>query len=125
MTNTKILAEEILLDEELENVSGGTGDQLHELVHALMGNNKILQGIASAGELATKYKLGCIANIPLAYAMEGVLNELGVKAYISVGWLGSGTNEVGNSYQNKITGKGLSQAEVVDRLKNYGNFVLS
>ena len=125
MTNTKIFANEILTDEQLDNVNGGTCAQLHELTKALTSNNAILKFCAGAAELATKYKAGCIANIPLSYAMEGLLGDLGVKAYVSVGWLGTGANEVENSYKNKVTGASYSHAEVLDRVKNYGKFALS
>ena len=88
-------------------------------------NNNILNFFADAAELATKIKVGCIGNIPLAYAMENVLNkDLGIKSNISVGWGGSGFREVGNSYSEIATGKALSHAEVVKRISDYGKVVL-
>ena len=124
MTNTKILAEEILLDEEMEKVSGGTCAELHELVKAAAGNSKILQYCAGAAELASKYKVGCLGNIPLSYTMESILGELGVKAKISIGAFGTGGGENPNTYRNKISGATLSHAEVVDRVRNYSKFIL-
>ena len=124
MTNTKIFTEEILLDEELEQVSGGTCAELHELTKAAMGNSKILQYCAGAAELASKYKVGCLGNIPLSYAMESLLGELGVKAKISIGAFGTGGGENPNTYRNKISGASLSHAEVVDRVRNYSKFIL-
>ena len=111
--------------ENLDEVSGGTCDQLHELSKALMSNNEILGFFADAAEFASKYKLGCLGNIPLAYAMEDFLaKDMGIKANISVGWGGSGYREVGNSYTDMATGKALSHSDVVQRLKNYGNEIL-
>ena len=124
MTNTKIYAEEILLDEEVEKVSGGTCDELHELVKAAAGNSKILQYCAGAAELASRYKVGCLGNIPLSYTMESILGELGVKAKISIGAFGTGGGENPNTYRNKISGATLSHAEGVERVRNYSNFIL-
>ena len=121
MTNEMKLPNDVLTMEALDEVSGGTCDQLHDLTKALTSNNNILNFFADAAELATKIKLGCLGNIPLAYAMENFLQkDLGIKSNISVGWGGSGFREVNNSYTDMATGKALSHAEVVERVRNYG-----
>lgn len=125
MTNEMKLQNEVLTMEALNEINGGTCDQLHELTKAFTSNNNILNFFADAAELATKIKVGCIGNIPLAYAMENFLkNDMGINANISVGWGGSGFREVGNSYSERSTGKALSHAEVVRRVSNYGKAVL-
>ena len=121
MTNEMKLQNEVLSIEALDSVNGGTCDQLHELTKALTSNNNILNFFADAAELASKYKAGCLGNIPLAYAMEGFLKDIGINSNISVGWGGSGFREVNNSYSEISTGKSLSHAEVVERVRNYGN----
>ena len=125
MTNDMKLQNEVLTMENLDEVSGGTVDQLHELTKAFTSNNKILNFFAGAAELSSKIKVGSIGNIPLAYAMEKFLkNDLGINANISVGWLGSGHRENGNTYSDKATGRGLSHAEVVQRVRDYGKVAL-
>ena len=107
-------------DADLNKVSGGTCAQLHELTDAFTSNNKILNFLAGASELASQIKLGCLGNIPLAYKMENILGQISIKSYISVGWGGSGTREVNNTYTYKFTGESLSHEEVLKRLKDYG-----
>ena len=120
MTKEMKLQNEVLTMENLDKVSGGTCDQVHELTKAFLGNNAILGFIADAAELGSKYKAGCIGNIPMAYAMEGYLKGLGINANISIGWGGSGFRESGNTYTDKCTGESLSHDEVVQKLKAYG-----
>ena len=124
MTNEMKLQNEVLTLEALDEVNGGTCDQLHELTKALMSNSEILGFFADAAELASKYKVGCIGNVPLAYAMENLLGEIGIKANISVGWGGSGFREVNNSYTNKATGASMSHEDVVQRLKTFSRAAL-
>ena len=125
MTNEMRLQNDVLTMEALDEVTGATGDQLHELTKSFTSNNNVLNFFADAAELATKIKVGCIGNIPLAYAMENLLEkDMGIKANISVGWGGSGFREVGNSYTDMATGKALSHSDVAQRLKNYGNEIL-
>lgn len=107
-------------DADLSTVSGGTCAQLHELTNAFTSNNKILNLLAGASELASQIKLGCLGNIPLAHAMEDVLGKMSINAYISVGWFGTGTREVNNTYTYKFTGEKLSHEDVLKRLKDYG-----
>ena len=125
MTKEMKLQNEVLTMENLDEVNGGTCDQLHELTKAFTSNNNILGFFADAAELASNYKLGCVGNIPLAYAMESFLKkDFHINSNISVGWGGSGFRESGNTYSEMSTGKALSQAEVVKRLRDYGKVVL-
>ena len=125
MTKEMKLQNEVLTMENLDEVNGGTCDQLHELTKAFTSNNNVLNFFADAAELASKYKAGCLGNIPLAYAMESFLKkDFHINSNISVGWGGSGYREVDNTYSEMFTGKALSQADVVARLKEYGKHVL-
>ena len=121
MTKEMKLQNDVLTVDELNSVNGGTCSELHELTKALTSNSNILNFFADAAELASKYKLGCIGNIPLAYAMESFLkNDLGINSNVSVGWGGSGFRETGNTYSDKYTGASLSHADVLKRVKDYG-----
>ena len=101
---------EQLNDEQLDSVAGGTVGQLHELVNAMAGNNDLMKFLTGASEIAAG--IFPAANIPLAYAMEDQLKKLGISSNISVGWLGTGVRESGNTYS--MNGKGMSHEEVVD-----------
>jgi len=106
---------EMMSFENLDNVSGGTVSELHDLVNAIAGNNKLLNFLTGATEMAAG--ILPVANVPLAYAMEHQLKKLHVDANISVGWLGLGTHEVGNSY--KSMGKSMTHDEVINLLKTW------
>ena len=121
MTNKMILKGEMLNEEQLDMVNGGTVAELNELVSAFADNNKILGALEGVREFLSNVKAGSLTNIPMAYAMENFLKkDFGIDSNISVGWLGTGTRESGNTYREISTGKGLSHADVVQRVKSYG-----
>ena len=121
MTNEMKLQNEVLSMEELDNVNGATCEELHELTKALTSNNNVLNFFADAAELLSKYKAGCLGNIPLAYAMQSFLkNDLGINSNVSVGWGGSGFRETHNTYSDRATGASLSHADVLKRVRDYG-----
>lgn len=106
---------ELLNEEQLDKVAGGTVAQLHELLDAVAGNSDVLKFLTGATELSTT--IFPVANIPLAYAMENQLKKLGIDSNISVGWLGTGVRESGNTYSRN--GQGMSHEEVVQFIKNW------
>ena len=107
---------------ELDNVVGGTVAEFEEIIDA--GNSKI----GFAGDIGTAARkaldllgpagsLGkSAAYLALAPLYEKALkNDLGIDAYISVGWGGTGFRSTHNRYS--LNGKSLSQQEVIDMIK--------
>ena len=116
MTNEiRINNAELLSEEQLDNVAGGTVAQLRELLNAVAGNSDVLKFLTGATELSTK--IFPVANIPLAYAMEDQLKKLGIDSNISVGWFGTDTRESGNTYSRN--GQGMSHEEVVQFIQHW------
>ena len=110
MTNTKIFAEEILLDEEMENVSGGTVGELEDLTKAIV-RNPTLKFLGKAGAHVPG------ANRISADAVETLLkDQLNIDADISLGLFGTGAASAKNTYRDMTTGKYITQAEVLDRI---------
>ena len=115
MMTMNITNNEILNEEQLEYVNGGTVAQLNELVTAIAGNSDALKFLTGMTEISTK--IFPVGNIPLAYAMEDQLKKLGISSNISVGWLGTGARESGNTYS--MNDQGMSHDEVVQFINNW------
>lgn len=99
-------------DFELDNVVGGTVDELNGLVSAC-AKNPTLTHMTDFGFHMT------MANSAVAKLMERALDQIGIKADISVGYAGTGIGSKHNTYIDKSTGNSLSQAEVEKRLETY------
>ena len=112
MTNTKILAEEMMNAEELENVSGGRVAELEELTDAI-DHNPTLKFLGKAGSHVPG------ANRISADAVETLLkDQLNIDADISLGLFGTGAASAKNTYRDMKTGQYITHAEVLDRIKN-------
>ena len=110
MTNTKIYAEEILLDEEMEKVSGGTVGELKELSDAILGNSKL----KILGKIESHVPL---LNGELADIVEDTLKDhVNVDADISLGALGTGICSKKNTYRDFKTRQILTHQEVLNRI---------
>lgn len=110
---TKILAEEILLDEEMEKVSGGTVGELKELTNALL-KNPILKTL---GKIEAHIP---IANSEVADTVESILkDQLNVDADISLGFLGTGAYSKKNTYRDMQTRQILTHQDVLNRISKY------
>ena len=111
MMNTKIFAEEILLDEEMEKVAGGTVGELNELTNAMLGNSKFK--LLSNTETHVPG-----VNRMVADSVEKMLKEdMNIDANISLGFLGTGAGSAKNTYRDMTTGQYITHAEVIDRIK--------
>ena len=111
MTNTKIFAEEILLDEEMEKVSGGTIAELKELSDAILGNSKL----KILGKMESHVPL---LNREIADIVENTLKDhVNVDADISLGFLGTGVKSKKNTYRDFKTRQILTHQEVLNRIK--------
>ena len=109
MTNTKIFAEEMLLDEELEKVSGGTREEFIDLVKILpkvvvprYGNKNARPEIMSKGQVEIWLKA-----------------NLNIDAELSLGNRIFDRPGVANTYS--IDGESLTHEEVMTELKTFFN----
>ena len=110
----KINAElEQLSDEELEKVAGGTVGELEDLTKAIV-SNPTLQFLGKANSHIPG------ANRLVADAVEGILKDhLNIDADISLGAFGTGAGSAKNTYRDMETGKYMTHAEVLDRIKQF------
>lgn len=113
MTNT-VCAREMSLDE-LENVAGGTVKQLNDLIWATCNNPKFpFVGAVAWGHVP-------FMSSASATLFEVFLSECyDIEAGINVGFFGTGMGSGPNTYRDKKTGKVLTHAEVVAKIKGMG-----
>ena len=113
MTN-EIITNEILNDAQLDQVAGGTVKEYGEICSA-MANNPILKKILEAGSHVP------INNQIDKIFVEDVLKvELGIKADISLGFLGTGLGSKANTYKDlRNGGRSMTHAQVINRIKMY------
>lgn len=112
MTDTMVKNSIIDL-EELEIVSGGTVGELEELIKALVNIPMYRDLFGAVG--------GHIpgANNAIAALMEEVLEEsFGIKADIDLGIAGTGLCSDPNTYVDISSGKSITHAEVLKRVKS-------
>lgn len=97
---------------ELDNVVGGTVAELKDLVQACADNPHMKKFVGVLIHFPP-------ATLAAAYEMESALSKIGIDANISVGVLGTGLFSKHNTYTDRETGRKLTHAEVVDRVRNY------
>ena len=97
-------------DCELDNVVGGTVNELEGLAKACC-NNQTLQKLVGVGVHLPK------TAIATAYLMESTLDKMGISANISVGVGGTGAFSKHNTYYDRNLNRNLSQSEVEARLR--------
>ena len=114
MTNTKIFAEEILLDEEMEKISGGTVVELEQIVRTFYKNSNCRDFLG-----ATSAHFPGASILTAEYIESFMSNEMGIDANISVGVGGTGICSKKNTYRDLKTGKFISHDEVLKRVENY------
>ena len=118
MTNTKIFAEEILADEQLERVSGGTVAEFTEIYAALEKKagavGAVSEGLRTILDHIPGGKIGkSLWNNGGVRIAETLLKDcFGINSNMSIGWVGTGYRESGNIYSKN--GKGLSHQEVLN-----------
>ena len=118
---TNIVAMNKMTDCELDNVAGGTVKELEELFAAVSDNAGIGGDLGAVVQAFSRDNFGhgdhnkYITNAAMAPAFEKALkNDLGIDAYISVGWRGTGFRSVPNTYS--INGKSISHQEVLQMI---------
>ena len=105
---------EQLTDDELDQVAGGTVREYEEICSA-MANNPILKSILETG-----------SHVPISNQVDKVLIEdvlkveMGIKADISLGFLGTGLGSDPNTYKDlRNGGQSMTHAQVINRIKQY------
>ena len=111
---TNVMTNEILNEEQLDSVAGGTVWELEELARTMM-NNLFFEGMATLSLLVP-------GNSKLMKSeVTKMLNKIGVEADIDVNFMGSlgfGIGEKNNTYKDKFTGESLTHKQVLNRIKN-------
>ena len=98
--------------ENMEQVAGGTVAELVELVRASLYS----EGSAARTAIAALVH-NPVAAIGEAYEFQSCLKDLGIKANISVGFLGTGAGAEHNTYYDTKAHRSLTQSEVEARLR--------
>lgn len=118
MTSEKSFANEMMSSEQLDNISGGTVEQFTDIWNALEkqagtlgdiegGLRKILDSIPG-GQIGT----AAWRNVAAPMAELALKKCYGVDSNISIGWLGTGFRESGNTYSKG--GNSLTHQQVLD-----------
>ena len=101
--------------EELEIVSGGTVTEFDELITAIEGNGVFGDICGAIGGHVPGAN-----NIVAAVVKNALEYILDIRAEISLGFAGTGIGSDPNIYIDLKTGKMISHAEVIDRIRRYG-----
>lgn len=97
-------------DRELSNVTGGTVEELGELISAIYPGEEQYRHLATA---TSHIPVGSSA---LAALLEKDLLQFGIRSNISTGLAGTGLCSKANMYQDVSTGQALTHRQVLDRL---------
>lgn len=105
---------ELMSDEELDQVAGGTVGELSEIFKAF-SDNPFLKGVLDTG-----------AHIPVFNDMmaKGTVgmwmkDKLGIEAKFHTGLVGTGFLSSKNEYTDMYTGSPLTHEQVIDCIKSY------
>ena len=99
---------------ELETVSGGTVTEFEQLYKAYYSNGFL---VALAGGIGTH--IPGVNYIAVAGLEKHLEENLKIKADISIGFAGTGIGSDPNTYVDMETGKSLTHAEVLERIKTF------
>lgn len=104
----EILKDEMLSDEELDAVTGGTTEEFTQIISAMSANRKLFLKLKDA--LSTQGENISLKDMKKPVAE--ILSEMGIGANLI---FSSGKN----SYKNIKSGNLLSHDEVISRIKSY------
>ena len=108
-------------EEQLENISGGNVEQFTDIWNALEKKagtlGEIDNGLRKILDMLPGGKIGTAAwrNVAAPLAEKALKDCYGIDSNISIGWLGSGFRESGNSYSKG--GNSLNHQQVLDIIK--------
>ena len=103
-------------DEQLDQVTGGTVEELRDLTDALV-DNRFFKGIVTFSAALP------ISSKAIKAEVTNILDSMGIEANIDVSFMGVfgfGIGEKHNTYKDKATGESLTHKQVLDRIKNFG-----
>ena len=118
MTKEKIFTNEIISDAQLENVSGGTIAQFTDIWNALEKKAGVMgdidNGLRKILDMLPGGSIGTAAwrNVAAPLAETALKKCYGIDANISIGWLGTGFRESGNTYSRN--GQSISHQDVLN-----------
>ena len=121
MTNEKIFANEMLSEEQLSSINGGNVGQFTDILNALEKQAGTLgdidNGLRKILDMLPGGNIGTAAwrNIAAPLAEKALKDCYGIDSNISIGWLGTGFRESGNTYSKG--GNALSHQQVLDIIK--------
>ena len=104
----EILKDELLTEEQLNKVTGGTTKEFAEIVYAMSANRKLFLKLKEALSIQGE-------NISLKDMKEPVaqiLSGIGIDSTLNF-------NSAKNSYKDSKNSKSLSHNEVISRIKSY------
>lgn len=108
------LKNELMKDEELEDVAGGTVTEFGEICGA-MANNFALSNLLKG---SSHLPVGNLVQREIVVAI--LKNKMGIEADVSLGLLGTGIGSENNTYKDLCNdGKPMTHDEVLNRIKTY------
>ena len=99
-----------LNEKQLNSVSGGTVEELGDLINAIYPGEEVGRPLCRAASHVP------IGSSVLAATMEKDLLQFGIVSNISTGLAGLGICSKENMYQDTHTGQALTHQQVLDRL---------
>lgn len=118
MTNERLINnEEMMSYDELDQIAGGTVAEFNEIWSALEKKagtvGAVSEGLRKVLDMMPGGNVGSAAwrNVAAPLAEKALKDVFGINSYISIGWLGTGFRESGNTYSKN--GKGLSHNQVL------------
>ena len=108
MTKEKF-ADELLSEEELDQVAGGTITEFNQIITTMSLNTALIKKLKVALEEIPSKNM-TLEN--MAKPVTKILSEIGIDAHINL-------NSDANSYKDKKTGKSLSHNIILKRIKAF------
>ena len=110
LEENKAMKKNELNEKQLNNVSGGTVEELGDLINAIYPGEEVGRPLCRAASHVP------VGSSVLAATMERDLLQFGIVSNISTGLAGTGVCSKNNMYQDAHTGQALTHQQVLDRL---------
>lgn len=111
MAEEKILKDEIMSEEQLDQVAGGTVGEFEDILVAFAKQGVFKKTNAASAHIP-------VINQGIAEGVEALLGEIGIKADIDLGYGGTGVGSGKNTYTDANSGHPISHAEVLKRIES-------
>lgn len=110
LKENKAMKKNELNEKQLNSVSGGTVEELGDLINAIYPGEEVGRPLCRAASHVP------VGSSVLAATMEKDLLQFGIVSNISTGLAGTGICSKNNMYQDAHTGQALTHQQVLDRL---------